>query len=76
MGERKNFCNWCNAPIIWLRNVNTQKHAPVDELPVENGNISIDAEEGTYDVVGYRAGTTERYTNHWFTCPNAKDKRK
>jgi glucose dehydrogenase len=61
---------------VWdLRHVGTGNLAPINAAPAPDGNIHVDLEAQTYRLVGrdFRPGheTTDRYLNHFATCPAA-----
>lgn len=76
-------CSSCAAPITW-RITKAGKRAPIDEAPVENGNVLIvetPAQAHVFDTMIGRAVTlsgawlqaarnagVDLYVNHWATC--------
>lgn len=70
----------------WLRHKSTHNLAPIDAEPVAGGNVSINLDRGEYIVLPgglFSSAALEqfgddgkRYTNHFFTCPNAARHRK
>lgn len=67
-------CRACGAPVYDLRHVDTNRHAPIDAVPVGDGNIAVDLEAGTYRHVGYDfkfPDLPNRHKNHFATCPQA-----
>lgn len=73
-------CRSCGARIRWA--VTTAgKRIPVDEQPVDGGNVllheAIDRQEPIATVVGKNVHPTlfdddaPRYVSHFATCPNA-----
>lgn len=68
-------CHLCNAEVIWLRNENTGKVAPIDAVLGWGGNIEIDLEAGTYGLRKFE-GKHRAYRSHFSTCPQAASVRK
>lgn len=76
-----NNCRSCGARITWLRSL-SGKSIPVDEDPVEGGNIVVLGPSDSCRV--YRnaeAAQSEnpdkpRYVSHFATCPQAGEWRK
>jgi hypothetical protein len=49
-------CEFCHAPVLWLRHPGTNRLAPVDVYPSPDGNVVVDRDErgfptGTYAVI-------------------------
>lgn len=72
-----NYCQKCNTEVIWLRHKDTNKPAPIEAAPNENGNIF------THGKL-YRLATAEEiakakaigkplYLNHFASCEFAKN---
>lgn len=76
-------CRSCHARITWLRTPGG-KAIPVDEDPVEDGNIVIDVERCQLvarvfkDAEMARSFAPEepRYVSHFQTCPDAPEWRR
>lgn len=77
MSER---CQKCGAAVLWLRHKETDKPAPIEAAPSENGNILV---QGSL----YRIATDDEkekakkigkalYLNHFASCEFAKSFRK
>lgn len=76
-------CRSCHAPVRWCTNEKTNKPAPLDITPVEDGNCVIsatlhDAQGGpVYRVLSKSeravGGVGSRYKNHFATCPNRQE---
>jgi hypothetical protein len=67
-------CRSCDAPIRWVKTT-TGKRMPLDAEPVPDGNLVL--VDGVATVVDAdAAGTRERYTSHFSTCPQAKSWRR
>lgn len=71
-----NYCESCNAPILWLRNNKTGKPAPIDAPPSENGNCKVYSETHYQVLAGEglknaRSLKSLLNTSHFFTCPEA-----
>jgi len=64
-------CRSCGAPIVWARHAVTDRVAPIDAEPVEEGNIILDMDSLTYTVGGISYPPGPRHTNHFATCPDA-----
>ncbi len=66
-------CSSCRHLIFWLEHQRTKKKAPIDQFPVEGGNIEVDQTFGRYRVVpkAEREGRVDLHVNHFVTCPNA-----
>lgn len=70
-------CRSCNAQIYWLKNDTTGKPAPIDTKPDQAGSVIVTVDGGAlrYHVLTKAELTTgvdtDRYTNHFQTCPNA-----
>jgi hypothetical protein len=75
--ESIRLCASCGAPIIWRIHDRTRKRAPINAEPAAGGTIVL-LPGGTY----YRVYTAQQlaaarprtllYTNHFVTCPAAK----
>lgn len=79
-------CRSCRAPIWWGRTI-TGKLIPVDENPVDGGNLIMTGRRvtdrtGRGTVPQVRVETTAplfddddgtRYISHFATCPNSDD---
>lgn len=68
----------CKAAIYRLRYPATGKSAPIDVDPVSNGNIAIDLDAGTYEIVpkDQRAARDGLHVNHWATCESSIARRR
>jgi hypothetical protein len=78
------LCRSCNQPVIWAVNNVTKRRAPIDAVPVADGNIVFTHEPGQGGDPEYRIPSRQeldvfatmpdvaRYTNHFATCPHAK----
>ena len=64
-------CRDCGAPLRWVVNARTGKRMPLDEMPVENGNVII-ASDGQAYVVARHSVPGPAYTNHHATCTKAR----
>ena len=72
------ICKSCGARITWLETAGG-KRIPIDEDPVENGNIVTDVVEGrlvasvfrTPELAAGFAPDEPRYVSHFVTCPQA-----
>lgn len=75
-------CDSCGAPIFWAVSAATGRRMPIDEHPVENGNVVIDGDPRslqarttlTATVLGpleALAHDGELYVSHFVTCPDA-----
>ena len=78
-------CRSCGAPVIWAVHETTKKRAPIDATPVEDGNVIFVHEPGMGGDPEYHVLTkterafpvlTSRHTNHFLSCPNAKQHKK
>lgn len=72
-------CGSCGAPVYWLKNLRTNRPAPINADPDPAiGNCVIDLSAATYGVFGPREAAEKRaageqlHTNHFQTCPQAK----
>ena len=75
-GVEAMICRSCNAPIFWAVSVNG-KSIPMNEEPVDNGNLAITCYDGNTPVVGRATDSeVERYTSHFATCADAPSWRK
>lgn len=74
------YCQKCNTEVVWLWHKDTNKVAPIEDAPAENGNIFIQGKL-------YRMATADEiekakqigkplYINHFATCEFAKSFRK
>jgi hypothetical protein len=78
--EQADLCNrpGCDAPIIWLWSSSTNRPAPIDALPTDDGNIRVDLEAGTYEVLSSPKAAApdagELHLNHFVTCKNPPGK--
>jgi hypothetical protein len=66
-------CRACAAEVIWLKNRDTDKAAPIDARPTPGGNVVIVA-GGRYAVLKkdeVPEPGTPRYTSHFATCRDA-----
>lgn len=75
-------CRSCGAPVFWLL-TERGKRIPIDDEPVEDGNIVIrwdwDKGENVAHYVGKDeeiGSDEERYVSHFATCPQSKNWRK
>ena len=76
-------CTSCHRPIAKLRHHKTGGPAPFDPAPAVNGNISVNREADTYQVITdkvqleqhlthcHNGGAPYLYVSHFVTCPNA-----
>lgn len=77
-------CGTCKALIYKLRSVTTGKTGPMDAQTRVDGNVEVDLEAGTYDVLGGArlkaahegmwgpdGGPKLLHTSHYATCPDA-----
>lgn len=78
-------CRSCQARVIWAINVKTKSKAPIDADPVEDGIVVFTHQPGMGGDPEYRVLdkiernavlTGPRYSNHFKTCPNAKQHKK
>lgn len=71
-----NYCQKCNTEVVWLWHKDTNKPAPIEAAPSENGNIFVKNKL-------YRMATKDEiekakaigkllYLNHFATCEFAK----
>lgn len=77
--ERENRCRSCRAAVIWARLEPKMSWAPIDVEPVPNGNIGLRKVAG--EIIGHYIKKDEQYdhprrTNHFATCPYAKQHKK
>jgi hypothetical protein len=76
-------CRSCGQRITWLKTPGG-KAMPVDEDPVEDGNILIDVEHcqlvarvyGSAEMARKAAPEEPRYVSHFQTCPQAPEWRR
>lgn len=62
-------CTGCGARIIWRRNENTGRVAPIDADPTRDGNVVIvDAEFYRILPPGQGSAGQPRHLNHFVTC--------
>jgi hypothetical protein len=78
-------CRSCGAIIVWTE-TEGGKRAPVDELPVTNGNIRLEQREDDVPLAVY-VGPPDpdqpsilwedaRFISHFATCPQRKEWRR
>ncbi len=75
-------CSACPALVYWAKNDKTWKPAPIDAVNDPAGNIITfhrgESREKYYRVIGenerrgFAVAGTPMHTNHFATCPNAK----
>ena len=65
-------CSSCNSPVIWARTTNGRA-MPLNPTPKVGGNIEL--RDGVAHVVTPDQ-LVERYTSHFYDCPNAKSHRR
>lgn len=71
-------CNFCSRPILWLT-TGRGKRMPVDALSHLDGNVLVDRQSGTCDVLGRtqaagaRAAHRPLHQHHKLTCPDADE---
>lgn len=76
---RPTRCRSCRALIYWLRHPVTRKLAPIDYEPSPKGNVALNEADDTYMILtgpsldDARAEGMALRTNHFVTCPQAKD---
>ena len=77
-------CRSCDAEIVWARHITTHRPAPIDvpdpaDPEQKFGNVLLLHNPETGDdryMIDLEPGDeTNRTTNHFATCPNAKDHR-
>lgn len=74
-------CRSCGAAIVWVLTQPANKRMPVDEQPVANGNLWLQAAStqtwAHYVTKDKPAPDGERlYVSHFVTCPQAKQHRR
>lgn len=70
-------CRSCGAPIVWVVSAKTGKSLPLDAVPVETGNVSIDdAGRAHVGKPKLPLETDDRYMSHFVTCPEAGEWRR
>lgn len=74
-------CKRCDAP-IFFKPTNNGKGAPLDNAPVESGNVALLAVPGVGETAVTLGGETLGkarqagvilYTSHFATCPHAEE---
>lgn len=78
LASRKHRCGSCQASIFWRLHVGTGNPAPIDEVPNVDGNVVLIGGDH-YAVLGKadpRPDDQLRYTNHFATCPKARQHRR
>lgn len=74
-------CRYCGAEIFWAKSRTTEKPAPIDDVASDEGNIRIDLDAETYDVLAgarleaARSAGEKLHTNHFATCTNPPKRR-
>lgn len=70
------FCKSCDAPIRWVKMPASGKLMPLDDQPVEDGNIIVMAGDG-YILTAEQAEMYRgpRFKSHFATCPSATEHR-
>lgn len=79
-------CRTCEAPIVWALTAKG-KDIPVDEKPVDDGNLvlvddTIETDRGPQKVKRARSPDAlleaglPRYKSHFATCPDAEEHRR
>ena len=68
-------CRSCNAPVLRLKHIRTGSVSPIDADTSADGNIRVDREAGTWEVVP--KGETHRYPgqlhkSHFASCPDSE----
>jgi hypothetical protein len=83
MAER--HCTSCGAKVTWAVHVDTRRRSPIDADENEAGNVVFTHDPDLGGDPEYRVLTqaecaeelsVARYTNHFMTCPNAKQHKK
>ncbi len=69
---RKGTCTSCHQPVIWAATA-AGKRMPVDQIPVEHGNVMLSGPVPMATVVskGGRKPGQRLYVSHFSTCPRA-----
>lgn len=64
----------CGVAVTFRENRTTRKIAPIEDAPVENGNITLNP-GGTYNAhhIAHVPAGVERFRNHFINCPHAFD---
>lgn len=68
----------CKAEVYMLRYPKTGNVAPIDVESTADGNIAIDLDAGTYEIVpkDERAFRDQLHLNHWATCESPAARRR
>lgn len=71
-------CGSCKAPIFWAKTIKGRS-APIDQHPVERGNIRMTKGVAHVltgaELIAAREKPEPLYLNHFASCPNAKGHR-
>jgi hypothetical protein len=71
-------CKKCKRAVYFMVNVTTGKPAPIDVVPTKDGNVIVDFDNETYEVLsgqrleGIRGSGGELRKSHFATCPQAE----
>lgn len=70
-------CRSCGMPVLWLAHEKSRRLAPIDLVPVVDGNVHININRQVYSIVGKnrRVPGDMGHTNHFATCPSADSHR-
>lgn len=66
-------CRSCGAPLAWAK-TESGRWMPLDEAPVEDGNIALAREGRDVVALNYEPlshGGRPRYQSHYVSCPCA-----
>lgn len=86
-GPYRGTCSSCRAPILWAHTAAGER-MPVDEKPVDDGNVTIYIEDVPQrprliagvltrgQAAGARAQDQMLYRSHFVSCPNASGHRR